>query len=209
MQALLRNNPILPVVTLTAADQALAIVDALSAGGINMVEITLRSEFGLAGIKEISRARASFIVGAGSVKTCALFQSAVESGAQFCVAPGSSDTLLAEAARWDTPFLPAAATPSEVMRLAEAGYTVQKLFPADALGGIDYLRSLAGPLAEIQFCPSGGIHADNFSSYLALANVSGISGSWLTPTTAIESGQFLRITELAKVALATAAKDSP
>ena len=170
------------------------------AGGINIIEITLRSQLGLPAIELIVKELPHMTVGAGSVKDPQAFQSAIKAGAHFAVSPGTTHALLEEAVRWDVPFLPAASTASESLNLLQAGYACQKLFPANLLGGISFLKSLSGPIPEVSFCPSGGINAENYSSYLQQPNVVCVSGSWITPAALINKGDWNSVTELARAA---------
>jgi 2-dehydro-3-deoxyphosphogluconate aldolase / (4S)-4-hydroxy-2-oxoglutarate aldolase len=194
------GNPVIPVVTLTSLDQALPLVDALLEGGISIVEITLRTPVGMQAIEKISASSPDMTVGAGTVKHPREFQPLVSAGARFAVSPAATASLIEEAARCDIPFLPGAGTPGEILTLMESGYYYQKLFPADIAGGINYLNSLSGPFPEVNFCPSGGVGADNFRHYLDLTNVFCASGSWITAASLIEERQWSVITRLAKEA---------
>jgi 2-dehydro-3-deoxyphosphogluconate aldolase/(4S)-4-hydroxy-2-oxoglutarate aldolase len=170
------------------------------AGGIHIIEVTLRSQLGLPAIELIVKEFPDMTVGAGSIKDPQAFQSAIKAGAHFAVSPGTTHALLEEAVRWDVPFLPAASTASESLNLLQAGYACQKLFPANILGGINFLKSLAGPIPEVSFCPSGGVNAENYSSYLRQPNVVCVSGSWITPDALINKGDWNSVTELARAA---------
>jgi 2-dehydro-3-deoxyphosphogluconate aldolase/(4S)-4-hydroxy-2-oxoglutarate aldolase len=198
------------VVTFSSIDHILPLASALIAGGINIIEVTLRSQLGLPAIELIVKEMPNMTVGAGSVKDPQAFQSAIKAGAQFAVSPGTTQALLEEAVRWDVPFLPAASTASESLNLLQAGYSCQKLFPANLLGGINFLKSLAGPIPEVSFCPSGGVDAENCQSYLAQPNVVCVSGSWITPDVLINKGDWNSVTELARAAhLATLSHVTP
>jgi 2-dehydro-3-deoxyphosphogluconate aldolase/(4S)-4-hydroxy-2-oxoglutarate aldolase len=188
------------VVTFSSIDHILPLARALIAGGINIIEVTLRSQLGLPAIELIVKEFPDMTVGAGSIKDPQAFQSAIKAGAHFAVSPGTTHALLEEAVRWDVPFLPAASTASESLNLLQAGYACQKLFPANILGGINFLKSLAGPIPEVSFCPSGGVDAENCPSYLRQPNVVCVSGSWITPDALINKGDWNAVTELARVA---------
>jgi len=194
------HNPVIPVVTFSSFDHILPLADALMAGGIHIIEITLRSQLALPAIELVARELPNMTVGAGSVKDPQAFQSAIKAGAHFAVSPGTTRALLDEAVRWDVPFLPGAGTVSESLNLLQSGYSCQKLFPANILGGINFLKSLAGPIPEVSFCPSGGVNAENFSLYLQQPNVVCVSGSWITPDVLINEGDWNAVTELARAA---------
>ena len=202
IDTILSQNPIVPVVTIVDAEDAIPLASALMEGGIRIIEVALRSDAALQAIQRIARAAPEMIVGAGTLKREEDFAAAVDAGAHFVVSPGTTLGLLEAASRYNLPFLPGAATPSEIMRLVHAGYRVQKFFPAATLGGIDGVKSLAGPFPEVSFCPSGGVNVDNFADYLALDNVTSISGTWLTPRDAVAKGQWQTITRLARDAVA-------
>ena len=140
------------------------------------------------------------LVGVGTIRNARQFEAAVSAGAKFAVSPGLTCDIAKAARDSGLPFLPGIATPSESMFAAEEGFIVQKLFPAEAIGGVALLKALYGPLPDIRFCPTGGINAGNAKSYLALPNVECVGGSWLTPESAIANGQWGLITQLAKEA---------
>ncbi len=196
VRELFSDHPVVPVITLTDPGQSLPLAAALLDGGIRVMEITLRSDAGLQGIERIRKEIPDMIVGAGTVRTAADLADCARAGACFAVSPGSSPGLLSAAAQSDMPFLPGAMTPSEIMSLAEAGYTEQKLFPANAHGGMEFLRSLQGPLGDISFCVSGGIHAGNSQAWLELPNVFCVAGSWLAPGSLLDAGDCSGITRL-------------
>lgn len=199
---LLARGPVLPVVTVERAETALALADALAGGGITTIEVTLRTDAALDAIRAISAARPDLAVGAGTVRTPAQLDACAAAGCAFAVSPGATARLLDAAAEHAVPLLPGAATASEVMALLERGYRAMKLFPADAAGGIAFLRALAGPLPEARFCPTGGVTAASAPDYLALANVLCVGGSWLTPGEALAAGDWARITDRARAAAA-------
>ncbi len=199
---LLARGPVLPVVTVETAETAVALADALAAGGITTIEITLRTAAALDAIRAIRAARPDLAVGAGTVCTPAQLDACAEAGAAFAVSPGATPVLLDAAAAHAVPLLPGAATASEVMLLLERGHRAMKVFPAEAAGGIAFLKALAEPLPEARFCPTGGVDAASAPDYLALANVLCVGGSWLTPGEAVATGDWARITDRARAAAA-------
>ena len=181
LEAILRRSPVMPVVVIEDAAQALPLARALLAGGIRSIEITLRTPAALAAIRAIAAEIKEMAVGAGTVLSAADLDAAARAGAHFAVSPGSTPALLAAAATQRLPWLPGAATASEAMTLREAGYRLLKFFPAAAAGGAALLRSLHGPLPDIRFCPTGGIAVESAATWLALPNVICVGGSWLAP----------------------------
>jgi 2-dehydro-3-deoxyphosphogluconate aldolase/(4S)-4-hydroxy-2-oxoglutarate aldolase len=180
---LLDISPVIPVVVLDDADLAVPMARALAAGGVRIVEVTLRTPAALEAIRRIAAEVPETLVGAGTVTAPAHALAAAEAGAAFLVTPGTTDAVLDAAEGTGLPVLPGAATVSEAMRLAERGYTALKFFPAEAAGGVPFLRSVAGPLPGLTFCPTGGITPQTAPAYLALPNVACVGGSWLTATT--------------------------
>lgn len=190
----------MPVLTVETVESAVAVATALVAGGLSVLEITLRTGIALAAIEAIGRAVDGAIVGAGTVLTGAQLAQAEQAGAHFTVSPGATSDLLDAAETSSVPLLPGAATPSEAMALLERGYDVLKFFPAEPSGGVPTLKALAGPFPEIRFCPTGGITAANARDYLALETVICVGGSWVAPAEAVVAGDWDRITALAKAA---------
>ncbi|MDS1142181.1 bifunctional 4-hydroxy-2-oxoglutarate aldolase/2-dehydro-3-deoxy-phosphogluconate aldolase [Pusillimonas sp. SM2304] len=197
---LLEQSPVMPVMVIKDIDTAVDLAQALVAGGIRSLEITLRSDAALQAIALISQAVPEAIVGVGTVRNARQWDAAVEAGARFGVSPGLTADIAAAAKASGLPFLPGVATASESMYAADQGFTVQKLFPAEAVGGVALLKALQGPLPDIMFCPTGGINAGNAAQYMALANVKCVGGSWLTPEAAVSGRQWDVITTLAKQA---------
>ncbi len=181
LEAILRRGPVMPVVVIDDAAQALPLARALLAGGIRCIEITLRTPAALDAIRAVAAGIAEMAVGAGTVLGAADLEAAARAGAHFAVSPGSTPALLAAAAAQGLPWLPGATTASEVMALREAGYRLLKFFPAAAAGGAALLRSLHGPLPDVRFCPTGGIDLESAPAWLELPNVVCVGGSWLTP----------------------------
>ncbi|HEY0889244.1 MAG TPA: bifunctional 4-hydroxy-2-oxoglutarate aldolase/2-dehydro-3-deoxy-phosphogluconate aldolase [Nocardioides sp.] len=199
---LLSLSPVIPVVVVDAVDQAVPLARALAAGGIGIVELTLRTEAGLDAIRAIAAEVPEVVVGAGTVTTPARARQAAQAGAQFLVSPGATPSLLAAMGDTGLPFLPGTATVSEALAVLEAGYSEMKFFPAEASGGTGYLGSLTTVLPDARFCPTGGIGLGTAPAYLALPNVGCVGGSWLTPRDALASGDWDRITALAAEAAA-------
>lgn len=199
---LLEQSRVMPVIVIKDIDTAVDLARALAKGGVRTLEITLRSDAALEAIRLITQAVPEALVGAGTVRTPAQFDAALSAGASFCVSPGLTPQLAEAARQSGVPFLPGIATASESMFAADQGFDVQKLFPAEAIGGMGLLKALYGPLPDIVFCPTGGIHADNARQYLALPNVKCVGGSWLTPETAVARRQWDAITALAREAAA-------
>ncbi|MEX5726713.1 2-dehydro-3-deoxyphosphogluconate aldolase/(4S)-4-hydroxy-2-oxoglutarate aldolase [Rhodovulum iodosum] len=204
-EALCRRAPVIPVLVIEDAAQARPLAKALVAGGLPVLEVTLRTPAALEAIHEMSRVGGG-TVGAGTLITPKDVAAAKAAGAQFGVSPGATATLVQAAADEEMPLLPGAATASEAMALAERGYTMQKFFPAEAIGGVAALKSLAGPLPHIRFCPTGGVTPANAGSYLALSNTLCVGGSWVAPAELVRRGDWAAITELARAAAALPGK---
>jgi 2-dehydro-3-deoxyphosphogluconate aldolase/(4S)-4-hydroxy-2-oxoglutarate aldolase len=202
LEPILTLAPVVPVVVIEDAVQAVPLARALVAGGTPAIEVTLRTPAALDAIRAIAAEVEGAHVGAGTVLDAAQLEAAVEAGSTFMVSPGSTPSLLDAAARHPVPLLPGAASASEAMALLERGYTLQKFFPAEAAGGVAMLRALGGPLPGIHFCPTGGVSPANARDYLALANVVCVGGSWLTPTKLVKAGDWQAIEELAREATA-------
>ncbi len=200
-EALCRRAPVIPVLVVDTVAQAQPLAAALVAGGLPVLEVTLRTPAALDVIAEMSRVPGG-IVGAGTVLTPEDVAAAKQAGARFAVSPGATDRLLDACEREDLPLLPGAATATEAMALLERGYSVQKFFPAGAIGGAPALKALGAPLPQVRFCPTGGINAASAPDYLALANVLCVGGSWVAPKKLVEAGDFAAITELARKAAA-------
>jgi 2-dehydro-3-deoxyphosphogluconate aldolase/(4S)-4-hydroxy-2-oxoglutarate aldolase len=171
-------------------------------GGLAVLEVTLRTPAALEAIRTIAGEIENTVVGAGTVLDAGGYRAAERAGARFVVSPGVTSALLDAAAASPVPFLPGAATASEVMRLLEHGYRCLKFFPAEPAGGIAALQALAAPLPEARFCPTGGIDADRARAYLSLPNVLCVGGSWVAPRHAVAARDWPRITGLARAAAA-------
>ncbi len=194
--------PVVPVVVLDDVAHAVPVARALVAGGLPVIELTLRTPVALEALAAIAAEVPEITVGAGTVLTPGQVDQAVEAGAQFLVSPGATPTLLGAMGASGVPFLPGTATVSEVMAVLESGVTEMKFFPAEASGGAAYLRSIASPVPVARFCPTGGITAATAASYLALPNVGCVGGSWLTPSDALAAQDWDRVTTLAREAAA-------
>jgi 2-dehydro-3-deoxyphosphogluconate aldolase/(4S)-4-hydroxy-2-oxoglutarate aldolase len=202
LESILRFAPVVAVVTIDDANAAVPLARALLDGGIHAIEVTLRTPAALDAIRAIAKDLQQAAIGAGTVLSAADFDAAAVVGAKFAVSPGASPALLAAAETSALPWLPGASTASEAMALAERGYRLQKFFPAEAAGGVEFLRSLAGPLPQIRFCPTGGIRVENAQTYLRLPNVVCVGGSWLTPDALVRAADWPAITTLARAAAA-------
>ncbi|WHZ19167.1 MAG: bifunctional 4-hydroxy-2-oxoglutarate aldolase/2-dehydro-3-deoxy-phosphogluconate aldolase [Rhodanobacteraceae bacterium] len=202
LEATLKLAPVVPVVVIHDRAHAVPLARALVAGGTPAIEVTLRTPVALDAIRAIAAEVDGAYVGAGTVLSPRDLDAAERAGARFAVSPGTTPDLLDAADDSDMPLLPGAATASEVMTLLERGYTYQKCFPAEAVGGAALLRSWAGPLPAARFCPTGGITAANARDYLALPNVICVGGSWLAPRNAVEAGDWNAIEALARAAAA-------
>jgi 2-dehydro-3-deoxyphosphogluconate aldolase / (4S)-4-hydroxy-2-oxoglutarate aldolase len=198
MASILGQAPVIPVIMIEHVADAVPLAQALVAGGVHVLEVTLRTDAALEAIRRIRNEVPDAIVGAGTVLTPAQLDQVAEIGAAFAVSPGATRTLFDAAESSPVPLLPGTSTASEVMTALERGYTFMKLFPAEAVGGTTLLSSLASPLPAARFCPTGGIDPEKAKRYLALPNVVCVGGSWLAPRDAIRDGKWTRITDLAR-----------
>ncbi|HET7691301.1 MAG TPA: bifunctional 4-hydroxy-2-oxoglutarate aldolase/2-dehydro-3-deoxy-phosphogluconate aldolase [Nocardioidaceae bacterium] len=195
--SILDISPVVPVVVLDDPHVAVPLAQALVAGGIRVIELTLRTPTALESIERIAGEVEGMTVGAGTVIDPDQAKLAADAGAAFLVSPGVTSRLLDAMADTGLPFLPGCATVTEVLELRERGLTELKFFPAEASGGAAFLRSLHGPVPDVRFCPTGGIGPDNAASYLPLPNVGCVGGSWLTPADAVARGDWRRVSEWA------------
>lgn len=201
-EELLRAGPVMPVLVIRDAGLAVDLATALVAGGIRTLEVTLRTPAALDAIRQILDRVPGALVGAGTVLSPTDWQRAQDAGALFGISPGLTPALLAATRLSSLPFVPGVATASEAMTALDAGFTAMKLFPAEAVGGQALLKSLHGPLPQLLFCPTGGIHPGNAAAYLALPNVGCVGGSWLAPEAALAAHDWGAITALASEAAA-------
>ncbi len=200
--SLLDLVPVVPVVVVEDLDHAVPLARALVAGGLPVVELTLRTPVALDAVRAIAAEVPEITLGVGTVCTPAQAEAAAEAGAGFLVSPGTTPDLLRALLGTGLPFLPGTATVSEALAVLEAGVHEMKFFPAEASGGTAYLSSLASPLAAARFCPTGGITVATAPDYLALPNVGCVGGSWLTPRDALAAGDWARVEQLAREAAA-------
>lgn len=191
-------SPIVPVIALECVDDALPLAEALLAGGICVMEITLRTEAGLACIEAISKAMPQMHVGAGTVLNEDDFKKSVEHGAQFVFSPGISEALMHTSKELDIALIPGVATASEVMLAKNHGFEQCKLFPATVAGGVNALKAFSGPFPSMYFCPTGGVNLQNVNDFLALDNVLCVGGSWIVPHALMVNKEFDKITRLCK-----------
>ncbi|MET9381596.1 bifunctional 4-hydroxy-2-oxoglutarate aldolase/2-dehydro-3-deoxy-phosphogluconate aldolase [Streptomyces sp. NPDC002928] len=197
--------PVMPVVVLNDAADAVPLARALVAGGLPAIEVTLRTPAALDTIRAIADAVPDAVVGAGTVITPEQVTACAAAGARFLVSPGWTDVLLSAMRASGVPFLPGVSTTSEVVALLERGVREMKFFPAQAAGGTAYLKSLAGPLPQARFCPTGGIGPASAPEYLALPNVGCVGGSWMVPADALAARDWDRVERLAREAAALSA----
>ena len=196
--SLLDRVPVIPVVVIDDLDHAVPIARALVAGGVPVIELTLRTPVALDAIERIAAEVPDILIGAGTIITPGQAKQAADAGAQFLVSPGCTPSLTKAMRDTGLPHLPGAATVSEVLNLLEAGYTELKFFPAEASGGANFLKSIHSPIPAARFCPTGGISTSNASNYLALPNVGCVGGSWLTPASAVAQEDWDAVTRLAE-----------
>lgn len=204
LEQVMRAGPVIPVLTIDDVAHAVPLARALVEGGLPAIEITLRTPSALAAMEAVARHVPGALVGAGTVLNREHLRDAQRAGAIFAVSPGATPALLEAADVADMALLPGIATASEAMVAQEAGYQYLKFFPAEASGGLHFLKSIFGPLPLLRFCPTGGIDAVKAKDYLALPNVLCVGGSWIVPATALKAGDFATITRLAREACALA-----
>lgn len=196
--SLASHGPVIPVIVLQREADALPLAEALLAGGVCVLEVTLRTPVALRCIELIARALPEAIVGAGTVRSAADARAARDAGSLFAVSPGYTPAVSEACQAAGLPLLPGVATASEVMAAQAGGHRFLKFFPAQQAGGAAMLKALGGPFADLQFCPTGGLTPDTAPQYLSLPNVPVCGGSWLTPADAMAAGDWGRITALAK-----------
>ena len=203
---LMRMGPVIPVIVIDRLAQAVPLARALVAGGVRVLEVTLRTPAGLEAIAAIARDVPEAIVGVGTITQPQDFAQSAKAGARFAVTPGLTPALIEAARHAAIPLLPGVMTPSDVIAAKAVGYRELKLFPAQQAGGIAMLKALGGPFPDVMFCPTGGVTAETASNFLALPNVACVGGSWVTPKDAIAAGDWNRISELAREAPAMRAR---
>ena len=201
----LNAGPVMPVMVIKNLEDAVPLAKALVAGGIKVLEITLRTPIALEAIRLISQEVKEAIVGAGTITTPEQLKAAEDAGAVFAISPGLTPALLRAAKEGNIALIPGISTLSELMVGMEAGLDHFKFFPAEAAGGIPMLKAIAGPIPQVTFCPTGGISPENYNAYLSLNNVACVGGSWLVPEDAVKEKNWAKVTELAKLAIANVA----
>ncbi|MCP3702471.1 MAG: bifunctional 4-hydroxy-2-oxoglutarate aldolase/2-dehydro-3-deoxy-phosphogluconate aldolase, partial [Alteromonas sp.] len=197
-------GPVVPVLVINDVEKAVPLAKALMEGGIKVLEVTLRTPAAIDVIKRIAQEVPDSLIGAGTVTNAQQLKAVVEAGAKFAISPGMTADLLKAGMDSEIPLIPGISSTSDLMKGKDAGYTHMKFFPAEASGGVKAIKSISGPFPDVTFCPTGGIGPNNYNDYLALNNVKCVGGSWLAPDDAIESGDWARITQLAKEAVAGA-----
>jgi 2-dehydro-3-deoxyphosphogluconate aldolase/(4S)-4-hydroxy-2-oxoglutarate aldolase len=200
LAAIMALAPVIPVLTVRSVEDGVAQARALVAGGLAAIEVTLRTESALAAIAAIASDVPGAVVGAGTITSPGQMAEAVAAGARFLVSPGATPALAQAAAAAPVPFLPGCATASEAMALRELGFRALKLFPAEAVGGAKLISSLAAPLPDLSFCPTGGIDLGKAPDYLKLPNVACVGGSWMLPKDALAKGDYATVEKLARKA---------
>ncbi|MBZ2167706.1 bifunctional 4-hydroxy-2-oxoglutarate aldolase/2-dehydro-3-deoxy-phosphogluconate aldolase [Marinobacter sp. F4216] len=201
IQAVLEASPLVPVISIQDPDQAVPLCRSLVDGGIRVLEITLRTPFGLKAIEEVRAALPDAWVGAGTVTSVAQYREAENAGAQFVITPGVTEAILEFGVTSQAPLLPGVATVSELMMGYVLGYRQFKFFPAEVAGGVSALKAFRGPFPDVTFCPTGGIRRETAGHYLELSNVRSVGGSWLTPKDVVAAGDWARIREIAEGSL--------
>jgi 2-dehydro-3-deoxyphosphogluconate aldolase/(4S)-4-hydroxy-2-oxoglutarate aldolase len=201
---LLAGNPVIPVITLDRVEDAVPLAEALVAGGLKVLEVTLRTEAAIEGIKQIIKHVPGAIVGTGTVCNEQQIKLSEDIGCQFMISPGATDKLLQAAQKSSVPFLPGISSVSELMRGLEYGHRDFKFFPAESAGGVPVLKAMAGPFSDVKFCPTGGIGLHNVLAYLALPNVLCVGGSWIAQPKLIQTKNWAEIEKLAREAVALA-----
>ena len=201
MRNILAGHSVIPVITLDRVEDAVPLAQALVAGGLKVLEVTLRTEAAVEGIREIVKHVPDAIVGTGTVCNEQQIKLSEDLGCQFMISPGATDKLLEAGARSSVPFLPGVASVSELMRGMEYGHRHFKFFPAEAAGGTSVLKAFAGPFGDVRFCPTGGIGLHNVVEYLALPNVLCVGGSWIAQTNLIRQQAWSEIETLAREAV--------
>ncbi|GAA7173684.1 bifunctional 4-hydroxy-2-oxoglutarate aldolase/2-dehydro-3-deoxy-phosphogluconate aldolase [Helicobacter pylori] len=202
MIEVLQISPIVPVVVIENIKDAVPLAQSLIEGGIQIIEVTLRSSCALEAIELIAKNVPKMRVGAGTILNPTQLEQAQNKGAEFLISPGLTIKLLEYAKKKDMPLIPGVSSSSEVMQALELGYSALKFFPAEYCGGVKLLNAFNGPFKGVKFCPTGGISADNMRSYLNLENVLCVGGSWLTPKNLIQNKEWDKITEICKRLLA-------
>jgi 2-dehydro-3-deoxyphosphogluconate aldolase/(4S)-4-hydroxy-2-oxoglutarate aldolase len=206
IREIMRLAPVIPVLTVTRLEHAVPLARALVAGGLPVLEVTLRTPVGLAAIEAMRGQVPDAIVGVGTLTDPDEFAAAARAGAQFGVSPAFTDELAKAARGVGYPYLPGVMTPSELIAARQAGFSALKLFPAEPAGGVGLLKALAGPFPDVVFCPTGGITRQSAPTYLALPNVPCVGGSWVAPADRMAAGDWAGVEALARDAAALRAR---
>ena len=202
IEEILSSGPVVPVLIIKELEHAVPLARALVAGGLPVLEITLRTPVAMDAVRAMLAEVPDAIIGVGTITRAEQFAEAEAAGAQFAVSPGLTGGLIAASRDSAMPFLPGVFTPGEALSARDEGFSFLKLFPAEQAGGIGMLKALSSPIPELKFCPTGGVSPSTFRDYLALPNVICVGGSWVAPTDAVAVGDWDRITELAAAASA-------
>jgi len=197
VKEIMQKSRVIPVLVINKIEDAVPLATALVNGGLNVLEITLRTPVAIEAIRQIKQALPNTIVGSGTVINRSTLNDSLEAAVDFMVSPGTTPELLDEVSQTSAPLLPGASTPSEVMNLMAQGFDAMKFFPAEASGGVDMLKSIGGPLPQVTFCPTGGINLNNAAKYLSLNNVSCVGGTWMLDKELIDQKNWTEITRLA------------
>ena len=200
-QDVFATSPVVPVLVIKKLEHAVPLAKALIAGGINILEVTLRTPVALEAIELIAKELPDAMIGAGTVTNAEQLQQVTDAGAKFAISPGMTAELLAAGQAGSIALIPGISSTSDLMRARDAGYTHLKFFPAEAVGGVKAIKSIAGPFPDMVFCPTGGISLSNYHDYLALPNIHCVGGSWLAPDALMDAGDWDAITQLAKEAV--------
>lgn len=203
-QEVFATSPVVPVLVIKKLEHALPLAKALIAGGINILEVTLRTPVALDAIALIAKELPEAMIGAGTVTNAEQLQQVTDAGAKFAISPGMTADLLAAGQSGPIALIPGISSTSDLMKARDAGYTYLKFFPAEAVGGVKAIKSISGPFPDMVFCPTGGISLSNYNEYLALSNIHCVGGSWLAPDDMMEAGDWEGITQLARDAVAGA-----
>jgi len=200
IKSIMREAPVIPVLVIDRVEDAVPLAEALVAGGLNVLEVTLRSDVALEAIEKMASALPDAIIGAGTINEAVQMSQTRDAGARFAVSPGFTASLGSAAQECSLPYLPGIMTPGEILLAMEHGLDALKFFPAKQAGGAGFLKTLAGPFPDIRFCPTGGINADTAPDYLELPNVLCVGGSWVAPQAMVRNAQWDEITALARTA---------
>ncbi|MYM61762.1 bifunctional 4-hydroxy-2-oxoglutarate aldolase/2-dehydro-3-deoxy-phosphogluconate aldolase [Pseudomaricurvus sp. HS19] len=205
-QEIMQLAPVIPVMVIDRAEDAVPLANALVNGGLKVLEITLRTAAALESIRLIKEAVPDAVVGAGTIINVGNLFDSLQAGAEFIVTPGTTTAIVDASVEAGVPLLPGVNTPSEAMTLLERGFDCLKFFPAEAAGGVPMLKAMGGPLPQLRFCPTGGVTPANAASYLSLPNVSCVGGSWMAPADLVRAGNWAEIERLAAEAASLGGK---